>query len=75
MGGFSLWHWIVVLVIVVVIFGTKKLRNAGGDLGAALRDFKKGLHGSDDEAQPQLKADPPATNPAGTETKRENAQQ
>lgn len=73
MGGFSLWHWIVVLVIVVVVFGTKKLRNAGGDLGAALRDFKKGLNGSDDEAQPQLKADPPASTTAGSESKREDA--
>jgi len=58
MGSFSLWHWIIVLLIVVLVFGTKRLRNMGGDLGSAMRDFKKGLQ-SDDEA-PQLKADPAA---------------
>ncbi len=55
MGGFSIWHWIIVLVVVLVIFGTKKLRNVGGDLGGAVRDFKKALNG--DEAQPKLEAD------------------
>jgi sec-independent protein translocase protein TatA len=75
MGGLSIGHWLIVLLIVVLIFGTKKLRNMGGDLGGALRDFKKGLHGSEDESQAQLKADPPAANPSGSETKRENAQQ
>jgi sec-independent protein translocase protein TatA len=74
MGSLSIGHWLIVLVIVLVIFGTKKLRNMGGDLGGALRDFKKGLHSSDDEAQPQLKADPPAATPAGSESKREDAQ-
>lgn len=49
MGSFSIWHWLVVLVVVVLLFGTKKLRNAGGDLGSAIRSFRKGLAG-DDEA-------------------------
>ncbi len=40
MGTWSIWHWLVVLAIVVVIFGTKKLRNLGGDLGAAIRNFR-----------------------------------
>ena len=40
MGTWSIWHWLVVLAIVVVIFGTKKLRNLGGDLGAAIKNFK-----------------------------------
>ncbi len=40
MGSFSIWHWLVVLVIVLVLFGTKKLRNVGGDLGGALKSFK-----------------------------------
>lgn len=48
MGSFSIWHWLVVLVVVVLVFGTKKLRNAGGDLGAAIRSFKKGLNEGDD---------------------------
>lgn len=40
MGGLSIWHWLIVLAVVVLIFGTKKLRGAGGDLGAAVRNFK-----------------------------------
>ncbi|WP_274570895.1 Sec-independent protein translocase subunit TatA [Neisseria leonii] len=52
MGTFSIWHWVIVLVIVVLVFGTKKLRNVGKDLGGAVHDFKKGLNeGSTDTAQ------------------------
>ena len=40
MGSFSIWHWLVVLAIVVLVFGTKKLRNLGGDLGGAIKNFK-----------------------------------
>lgn len=43
MGTFSIWHWLVVLTIVVVVFGTKKLRNVGSDLGSALKGFKEGM--------------------------------
>lgn len=43
MGFTSIWHWLVVLVIVVLLFGTKKLRNVGRDLGGAVHDFKEGL--------------------------------
>ena len=43
MGTFSLWHWIVVLVVVILIFGTKKLRNLGSDLGGAVKGFKDGM--------------------------------
>ncbi|MDR1849810.1 MAG: Sec-independent protein translocase subunit TatA [Zoogloeaceae bacterium] len=43
MGSFSIWHWVVVLVIVVLVFGTKKLRNIGEDLGSAVKGFKKGM--------------------------------
>ena len=43
MGGFSVWHWLIVLVIVMLVFGTKKLRNMGTDLGGAVRGFKEGL--------------------------------
>ena len=42
MGSFSLWHWLIVLLIVVMVFGTKKLRNMGGDLGGAVKGFKDG---------------------------------
>ncbi len=47
MGAFSIWHWLVVLAIVVVVFGTKKLRNVGGDLGSALKGFKDGMKDSE----------------------------
>ena len=40
MGGLSIWHWLIVLVVVVLIFGTKKLRNVGQDLGGAVKGFK-----------------------------------
>lgn len=43
MGSFSIWHWLVVLVIVILVFGTKKLKNIGGDLGGAVKGFKDGL--------------------------------
>ena len=43
MGSFSIWHWLIVLVIVVLVFGTKKLRNIGADLGGAVRGFKDGM--------------------------------
>jgi sec-independent protein translocase protein TatA len=43
MGSFSIWHWAIVLVIVLLIFGTKKLRNIGSDLGGAVKGFKDGM--------------------------------
>lgn len=49
MGSFSIWHWLVVLVIVVLVFGTKKLRNLGGDVGGAIKGFKDGMKGADEE--------------------------
>ena len=51
MGSFSIWHWLVVLVIVLLVFGTKKLRNIGADLGGAVRGFKEGVKG-DEEKKP-----------------------
>ena len=43
MGSFSIWHWLIVLLIVIMVFGTKKLRNLGGDLGGAVKGFKDGM--------------------------------
>ena len=43
MGSFSIWHWLIVLGIVVLVFGTRKLRGAGGDLGAAVKNFKSAM--------------------------------
>ena len=56
MGSFSIWHWVIVLVIVILVFGTKKLPSLGSDLGRAIRGFKKGVN--EDESS-KLEADPP----------------
>ena len=50
MGGLSIWHWLIVLVVVVLIFGTKKLRNIGQDLGGAVKGFKEGMKSETDGA-------------------------
>jgi len=50
MGSFSIWHWLVVLLIVVLIFGTKKLKNLGQDLGGAVKGFKEGMKEGGDAA-------------------------
>ncbi len=49
MGSISIWHWLIVLVIVLLIFGTKKLRNMGTDLGGAVKGFKDGMKGEEDK--------------------------
>lgn len=53
MGSFSLTHWIIVLIIVVLIFGDQKLRNVGKDLGGAVHDFKQGLNEGTDGKEAQ----------------------
>lgn len=50
MGSFSIWHWLIVLLIVMLVFGTKKLRNLGTDLGGAVRGFKDGMREGGDKA-------------------------
>ena len=54
MGSLSIWHWLIVLLVVVLVFGTKKLRNIGSDLGGAVKGFKEGMK-SDDDAPRQLR--------------------
>ncbi len=59
MGSLSIWHWLIVLVIVMLVFGTKKLRNIGADLGGAVRGFKDGIReggekAADGAAAPQV---------------------
>ncbi|WP_147693301.1 Sec-independent protein translocase subunit TatA [Vogesella mureinivorans] len=49
MGSFSIWHWLIVLLVVVLVFGTKKLRNVGEDLGGAVKGFKEGMKGEADK--------------------------
>lgn len=51
MGGLSIWHWVIVLLVVVLVFGTKKLRNIGSDLGGAVKGFKDGMKEGGADAQ------------------------
>jgi sec-independent protein translocase protein TatA len=60
MGSFSIWHWLIVLVIVMLVFGTKKLRNIGSDLGGAVKGFKEGVK--------EGSADSPSTDPQASKT-------
>lgn len=58
MGSMSIWHWLIVLVVVMLIFGTKKLSNMGSDLGKAVKGFKDGVKGEEEKpAAPQQVAD------------------
>jgi len=58
MGSFSIWHWLIVLLIVVMVFGTKKLKNMGSDLGGAVKGFKDGM--KDGSASEAATPTPPA---------------
>lgn len=49
MGSFSIWHWIIVLVVVLLVFGTKRLTSGAKDLGSAVKEFKKGMRDDDDK--------------------------
>ncbi len=60
MGSLSIWHWLIVLVVVVLIFGTKKLRNLGTDLGGAVKGFKDGMKTAEDDKS-QVKSEIAAT--------------
>lgn len=57
MGSMSIWHWLIVLVVVMLVFGTKKLGNMGSDIGKAVKGFKDGVRGEEDK---------PAAPPAAT---------
>jgi sec-independent protein translocase protein TatA len=61
MGSLSIWHWLIVLVIVMLIFGTKKLRNIGTDLGGAVRGFKDGMREGADKGAETSPAAPQVT--------------
>ncbi|HJV63088.1 MAG TPA: Sec-independent protein translocase subunit TatA [Albitalea sp.] len=69
MGSFSIWHWLIVLLIVVLVFGTKKLKNIGQDLGGAVKGFKDGMRdGAASDAPPpqQVTASPAKPSDANT---------
>jgi sec-independent protein translocase protein TatA len=55
MGSLSIWHWLIVLGIVILVFGTKKLGSVGTDVGAAIRNFKKSMSEGDAEGQQAAK--------------------
>ncbi|MDB5762776.1 MAG: tatA [Herminiimonas sp.] len=56
MGSFSIWHWLIVLVIVMLVFGTKKIGNMGSDLGKAVKGFKDGVKGEEERSSAQNNA-------------------
>jgi len=64
MGSFSIWHWLIVLLIIVLIFGTKKLKNIGTDLGGAVKGFKDGI--KEGSSTPETPV-PPAGQVTGTQ--------
>ena len=66
MGSFSIWHWLIVLVIVMLVFGTKKLRNIGQDLGGAVKGFKDGMREANADNKPAEVGQP--TQQAGGQT-------
>ena len=78
MGLDSIWHWVILLVVILLIFGTSKLTRAGSDLGNAVRGFKKAMHGDDEEekrkAQEKLLADPPPSTTNTTQQQRDSSE-
>ena len=77
MGGLSIWHWIIVLVVVLLVFGTKRLRNAGKDLGEAVKGFKEGVSDPDKPASrlsDERSAEPGDKDKDKTEAGRDGAQ-
>jgi sec-independent protein translocase protein TatA len=67
MGSFSIWHWLIVLLIVVMVFGTKKLKNMGADLGGAVKGFKDGMKDGATPAEEKPAATQQVANAAATE--------
>jgi len=61
MGSLSIWHWLIVLLVVVLVFGTKKLRNLGTDLGSAVKGFKEGMKSEEDKSEQAKPEIPPGT--------------
>ena len=55
MGSLSIWHWLIVLLVVAMVFGTKKLRNIGSDLGGAVKGFKEGMKSEEDSPKESAK--------------------
>ena len=69
-GGISIWQLLIILLIVMLLFGTKRLRNIGSDLGSALKGFRKGMSEPEDAEPEKLEADPPETAEAAKDESR-----
>jgi len=72
-GGISIWQLLIVLLIIVMVFGTKKLRNMGSDLGAAVRGFRKGMEEEKGDSAERLEADKPKADPTPSPSGSESA--
>lgn len=72
-GGISMWQLLILLLIVVLVFGTKRLRNMGSDLGAAVKGFRKGMEEGKDEAEEKLEPEKLAADEAPEAAKKEPA--
>jgi sec-independent protein translocase protein TatA len=72
MGSFSIWHWLIVLVIVVLVFGTKRLGNIGKDLGDAVKGFKKGVQDDDKKPTANLSDESRRDSTTTTESQRDD---
>ena len=69
MGGLSIWHWLIVLIVIILVFGTGKLRNLGKDLGGAIKGFKEGMKdGEQAESEVRQVKDATRATDAGSET-------
>ena len=66
MGSFSIWHWLIVLLVIILVFGTSKLKNMGKDLGGAIKGFKEGMKEGADEVAGNTPADKPKQVPGQT---------
>lgn len=75
-GGISIWQLLIIALIIVLLFGTKKLRTLGSDLGGALKGFKKAMKEDEDESESkdpeQLASDSADTQDAGTSARTEH---
>lgn len=71
MGGLSIWHWLIVLAVVLLIFGTKRLTSGAKDLGSAVKEFKKGMRDDDDKPAGQL-GDQSRTDQAASDKQRDD---
>ena len=73
MGSFSIWHWLIVLLIVVLVFGTSKLKNLGRDLGGGIKGFKEGLKEGQEEETKKVTDDDKANTVDVTATEKNEA--